>query len=296
MMNPFPFLVTRKYRSHHGFLFLAVLFIAIVLGVVRTIARDDTPTSDVPSQTWGSIVIETPSDSPINGGEEPGEVTDKQGIAVGEPDPSSGVVIPPPEVQEKPLPAEFNLAVPFSSQAPTGNWDALHEDACEEASIYMVHEYFAGVGEGKVDPAAADPVITDLVHYGEENLGHGLSITAAQTVALIEAYYPDMEAEVLENPSVDDLKRLLSDGYPVIVPALGRELGNPNFTGEGPLYHMLVLRGYDATHFITNDPGTRLGQNYSYTYDVMMAAIADWNNGDPANGASRVIVVRPINQ
>lgn len=291
MMNPFPSLAPRKYRSLHGWLFVAVLFVALVLGVVRSIAGEKAPTSDVPSVTWENIVIEeTPSDSPINGGESASETTGDgliDSIGVG-PIPRQDE-----EPEEEAIPTEFNLAVPFTAQAPNSVWDALHEDACEEASIYMVHEYFAGVGDVKINPAVADPVLIDMVTYAAEELGHGLSITAAQTLELIETYYPTYEAEIIEQPSVEDLKQFLADGYPVIVPAAGRELGNPNFTGEGPLYHMLVLRGYDATHFITNDPGTRLGQNYTYTIDVIMDAMGDWNNGDPSNGAKRVIIVRP---
>ncbi len=281
-MKVFPSLAPRRYQSWHGMLFAVVLLLAIVLGIVQYVTRDNVPTSNVPSLTWADISVEQGANDPEN---------NAPGIAVGEPNPATPPE-PEPE-QEKPLPATFNLAVPFSSQAPQGVWDELHEDACEEASIYMAAEYFAGTGDVKIDPAAADAVITALVHKGEQDFGHGLSITAAQTVELIEAYYPNFTAEIIENPSVEDLKRLLVDGYPVIVPALGRELGNPNFSGEGPLYHMLVLRGYDATHFITNDPGTRLGQGYQYTYDVLMSAIADWNNGDPVNGAARVVVIRP---
>ncbi len=198
---------------------------------------------------------------------------------------------PPPAQAATPI--AFNLAVPFTSQAPTGVWDALHEDACEETAIYMVEQYFAGTGNVKIDPIVADSAITALIHYAEEQLGHDLSITAAQTVALVEAYYPEYDARIIDNPSVDDLKRLIADGYPIIVPAACRELGNPFFTGEGPLYHMLVIRGYDETHFITNDPGTRHGQNYLYTYDVLMSAMGDWHNGDPTQGASRVIVITP---
>jgi len=77
------------------------------------------------------------------------------------------------------------------------------------------------------------------------------------------------------------------------VPAAGRELGNPNFTDPGPLYHMLVVRGYTENNFITNDVGTRKGENYQYKYDVLMNAIHDWNGGDVNNGQRVVIVAWP---
>ena len=40
------------------------------------------------------------------------------------------------------LPAEINLKVPFVLQAPNALWDALHEDACEEASVIMFNAFF----------------------------------------------------------------------------------------------------------------------------------------------------------
>src|SRR3989338_6107342 len=43
--------------------------------------------------------------------------------------------------QKKPLPAEINLKIPFTSQAPRANWNLPYGEACEEASALMVH-YF----------------------------------------------------------------------------------------------------------------------------------------------------------
>ena len=97
----------------------------------------------------------------------------------------------------------------------------------------------------------------------------------------------------METPTVADLKAYIDAGRPVIVPAAGRELGNPFFSGEGPIYHMLVVRGYTEDTFITNDPGTRHGKNYSYNIDTFMEAIGDWEGHNPASGAKRVIIVTP---
>ena len=48
-------------------------------------------------------------------------------------------------------------------------------------------------------------------------------------------------------------------GVPVLLPAAGRLLRNPYFSGQGPLYHMLVVKGYTRDgKIITDDPGTRL--------------------------------------
>ncbi len=41
------------------------------------------------------------------------------------------------------LPATANIDVPFTSQAPTGNWSEPWQKACEETSIYMVTSFYA---------------------------------------------------------------------------------------------------------------------------------------------------------
>lgn len=293
----------RKYQSWHGYLVLAVIAVALVLGVVNFFGHRKTPTSDVPSLTWRDINVDslvTPNPAVTAPSSTAGATAPvpAQPIPTPTPEPSptpvQPIVTPPASTTGPTQPVTLNLAVPFTSQAPTGVWDALHEDACEEASIYMVHEYFGGVAAtSKIDPVTADTVITAMVNYGETKLGDGLSIDAKQVVALITSYYPTFTATIVDNPTISDIKAAINAGHPVIVPAAGRLLGNPNFTGSGPLYHMLVIRGYDATNFITNDPGTRLGQNYNYDIDVLMAAIHDWNNGDVMNGAARVIIMTP---
>lgn len=188
------------------------------------------------------------------------------------------------------LPDAINLAVPFTSQAPLGIWDEFTEETCEEASFLMVYEYYQGTPEGSIDPTVADTDFQAMVAT-EENLGFGPSISSMQFISFAQAYN-GTAARIVENPSVDDLRALLAAGHPIIIPAFGRNLGNPFFTGEGPLYHMLVLRGYTPTTFITNDPGTRHGENYQYATEVLMNSIGDWD-GDSPDGGTRVIVFDP---
>ena len=83
--------------------------------------------------------------------------------------------------------------------------------------------------------------------------------------------------KVVYDFSKEDLEKYLSLGNPIIVPAAGRLLGNPNFKAPGPLYHNLVLVGYDGETIITNDPGTRKGEGYQYNLDVLYNAIHDFS-------------------
>ncbi len=174
------------------------------------------------------------------------------------------------------LPAEVNLAVPFTSQAPFANWDEVHEDTCEEASVLMVHAFYEGQAHGTIDPNVAEDVLQDMVESENLIFGYFKDTTAAETARFAETYYNHERVEVLDNPSVEMLKRHLADGHPVIVPAAGRILANPFFSGIGPIYHMLVLKGYTEDGFIVNDPGTRRGADWVYEYEHLMSSIHDW--------------------
>lgn len=190
------------------------------------------------------------------------------------------------------IPNQINLAVPFTSQAPHANWELPYQEACEEVSVYMVWLYFEGYASGVIEADLADEAILDLVDYQNTTIGDYLDTTAQQTADFAQAFY-GMNTIVVQNPTVEEIKEQLAQGYPVIVPTAGQELGNPFFSGEGPPYHMLVLRGYTQTQWIANDPGTRRGEAYLYDIDVIMNAMGDWNDGDPASGEKVVIFTNP---
>jgi hypothetical protein len=194
--------------------------------------------------------------------------------------------------EEIEIPTEFNLAVPFTSQAPHANWELPYQEACEEASAYMVSLYFSGASSGQIDADVADAQLLEAVAFEEDYFGFYLDTTALETAKFIDLFY-GYQAYVVEDPTVEQIKAEVAAGRPVIVPAAGRELDNPNFTGLGPLYHMFLIKGYTESQFITNDPGTRNGEGFVYTIENVMSAMGDWNNGDPTNGAKRVIFVGP---
>ena len=39
---------------------------------------------------------------------------------------------------------------------------------------------------------------------------------------------------------------------------------------------MLVITGFTEDTFITNDPGTKHGLNYEYSYETLKAATGNW--------------------
>lgn len=200
----------------------------------------------------------------------------------------------------QPLPAAKNLAVPFTSQAPHAKWDTDHGEFCEEASVLMTGRYFQGrIFNG---PDDAEQGLQEIKKWEVEHLGYYFDTTAAETAQIIAGVY-SLKVTLKENPTVTDIKLAISQGKLVLVPAAGRELGNPNFTGLGPIYHMLVIRGYTKDQkFITNDPGTRKGEQYIYDQSVVMAAIRDWvpsgdrtkpRQGDVVDGRPVILIVEP---
>lgn len=190
-------------------------------------------------------------------------------------------------------PRAMNLAVPFTAQAPSGNWSLPYQEACEEASVLMAVAYFDSTRVDIATKEAATAELLALVDFQTERFGDYKDTTAEETARFARQRYEHITFDIVRDPTVEDLRAALARGQLVIVPAYGRALGNPHFSGDGPLYHMLVLRGYDADRgwFVTNDPGTRYGEGYVYDEATIMAAMGDWNDGDPQNGEKVVLVV-----
>jgi hypothetical protein len=192
------------------------------------------------------------------------------------------------------LPREVNLDVPFTTQAPHANWDYPYQEACEEASAIMVDAFYDGK-TGRIPVAEADDLIKKIVAYEKATLGFYEDTNAEQTAQFIKGYFGYDTVLVKPLTSAEDIKKVVALGHPVIVPFAGKLLGNPNFRNGGPPYHMLVIRGYTPTLFITNDPGTRNGFAYTYTYETIMNAAHDWvgSKDTITQGKKYMIIVLP---
>jgi len=174
-------------------------------------------------------------------------------------------------------PKSVNLSVPFTPQAPTANWDELHNEACEEASAIMSAEYFSGNENTKLASELVEEQITKLTEWQQKTFGYYLSISSEETVQMIEANY-NLKAKIITDVTEENIKNELSQNHLILFPANGQLLGNPNYKRPGPKYHMLVIRGYTASSIITNDPGTRNGLNYPYDFDTLYNANGNWNH------------------
>ncbi len=208
-----------------------------------------------------------------------------------------------PAEQKIDLPNYYKIEnVPFVSQAPTGAWDAYHNETCEEAAALTAIYYKDGI---QVDNAKIEEDLIKLTDWQDSNWGGNFELSVYDLQKLIKSFY-NRDSQVINNPTLEDIKKQLVDNNPVIIPASGRTLNNPNYTGLGPVYHMLVLIGYDDSQnaFITEDIGITKGENYTFPYDVIMNSIHDmpkWQenkdsiNADPDmifSGAKNILIIK----
>ena len=167
------------------------------------------------------------------------------------------------------------LDVPFICQAPfqtEASW-VHHEESCEEAALLQVKYYLDGVTE--VDPQKANDTILDMIKWQEKNFGEHKDLYANDMATFIKDYYEleDDQIEIIYDVEITDIKKMISAGDPIIAPITGDILNNPYYPYPG--YHMLTIIGYTPEKIITNDVGTKRGEDYSYDYDVFMKALKD---------------------
>lgn len=196
------------------------------------------------------------------------------------------------EVKKKPatFPEEVNLDVPFSPQAPFANWDFPYKEACEEMSVILVHYFYAGKS---ITPQLADEEILKMVEWEKENFGKYQDTTAFETANILRKYLGYKKVIVKYEITADDIRKELAAGRPVMVPLAGRLLGNPYYRAPGPVYHMLVVKGYTKDgKFITNDVGTRRGKDFTYSEKTFMNAIHDFQT-DITKGRKAMVVAYP---
>ncbi len=180
------------------------------------------------------------------------------------------------------------LPVPFTSQAPNNNWDR-NED-CEETSITMANAYLTGTIEDKLPPAAALQAINTLKAWEQANIGYNANTGADATAQMAEGAF-GLKVTQIWDYSETDLKNALAEKHPVLLPINARRLNNPAYADNGPLYHMIVVRGYEGNAFIVNDPGTNGGESNKYTFAVLKGAAADWNQATKSMDANRKIAL-----
>ncbi|MDP3963897.1 MAG: C39 family peptidase [bacterium] len=248
-----------------------ILFLKISTVPMRPILPSEIPYDDLRSATPPSVAEATGS-------------PEASLIPRSSPGPSRGEDAP-----KTSLPDALNLKIPFTPQAPHANWEAPYKEFCEEASALMTAAYLTG----KDIPNAeyADAELRRIESFELDRFGYYEDTSASETAIILQEHFGISSVALMRNPTIDDMKRALAEGKAIIMPAAGKELGNPYFHQPGPLYHMIVIKGYTADGmFITNDPGTRRGADFLYPPDVLLSAMGDWNGTD-VDVTQKVIII-----
>jgi len=189
-------------------------------------------------------------------------------------------VAPTPAPTPTPLPPSVLIAnVPYTVQAPNGQWDAAHEEYCEAAAVTMVGLYYQGTTfPGNVIPAAtANADMAQVAGWERQTWPNQLNLSLQQ-IAQDGAHFYGLTASVVPL-DLNAIQGYLANGQPVIIPVMTH--GGPGGTminahyGSDDVYHVIVLVGYNAAQGIvyTNDAGISQGQDLAYAWTTLEAAV-----------------------
>lgn len=167
------------------------------------------------------------------------------------------------------------LEMPFTVQAPFANWK-VHEESCEEAALlmynYFLHNQTKFNGQSVIPQEGAGKDIVGMKNWQIKNYGKEPNLSMAHFAEFAKSYY-NLNSKIISKITKDDIKKELSGGNPVIVPATTASLHNPYYPPRTDTYHYLLIKGYEADGIITNDPGTRRGEGYFYKWDTLSGAL-----------------------
>lgn len=183
-----------------------------------------------------------------------------------------------PEVVEEQPSLEIEeviFEVPFTSQAPHGDWKSPWSDYSEEAVLYMAHQWILGEEMGDADQTARE--LLAIGEWEALHFGSSLEASAEQVLTVLKDFYGHENAFLLKNPDLAALTDALSQGAVLLAPVNGVILDNPFYGDPAPQHHMILILSYDENTglFTTHDPGTRRGAFTSYSYEKILNAIQD---------------------
>jgi hypothetical protein len=202
---------------------------------------------------------------------------------------SPGAVTPSPIN----LPVAVLLPVPFTPQAPLGNW-ADKQHTCEEANLVQVDRYLHGDHSGAlIDARTADAAINQITKWKPT-----LDLTP-DMVGKVAQQYMGWNYQILPADRIN-MHTQLALGRPLIVGVRTHGLGNPNYPGYRTHYEQT---GYSVAHYVTvvgyqpgdvlilNDPGLTKGHGYHIKFDQLIYAINDLDRAFPELNAGLVFLV-----
>jgi Peptidase_C39 like family len=183
-----------------------------------------------------------------------------------------------PGIASASLAEKVHLSVPYIIEIPDGTWTGPWKNACEEASMIMVDQFYQGVTTvGRQDSKA---LMWPLFTYQDKVWGSNADSNASRTVTIVEANL-DYTATIKRNPTVEEIKDELRAGRPVMSFHYAKYLSNPDhrFRVNGSYFHTMIISGFDEAKrkFIVEDSGAENGLDYLYSYDTIMNTLGDFN-------------------
>ncbi len=187
------------------------------------------------------------------------------------------------------LPDKKQINVPFSAQAPEGNWAEPWQNACEETSVIMIDSFYKG---STLSKEQAKQEILRVFSLKEDKFESSKDESMERIADLINSTELVWQARVAVNPTLKEMKMELANNQPIIVPVYAPKLkSNPQYGFGDVDYHVFIISGYDDLwqQFIVKDPGSSRGNNQRYSYEEVMNAIHDFLPSDYDNGRKAVI-------
>lgn len=166
------------------------------------------------------------------------------------------------------FPLKKILKVPFIVQAPYQNWD-IHRESCEEAAFLILLAYKKGE---RLANESADKELRVMKKFQAENYGKEKDLIGQDFIKFAQDY-ANIELKTIDL-SLENIKRIINAGNPIIVPVTAKLLQNPYYPHPG--YHMIVIIGYNGDTIITNDPGTYRGEGFEYPFERIKKAATDY--------------------
>lgn len=186
------------------------------------------------------------------------------------------------------------LPVPFSSQAPTRNWNLPFLEACEETAILMIDYFYRG--QTTMPKQEMVDKIYYLVNWQNQRFGFYDDTSMEDTGIMAQetmGYEPIVDRDV----TPEKIKDYINKGMPVVLPVAGRELGNPYFKQPGPPYHVILIVGWENDEFIVHDMGSGSTKFWRYHQDHLMRINHDLtvDQYDIKNGERGMLILKKPN-
>jgi hypothetical protein len=190
-----------------------------------------------------------------------------------------------------PPPDRILLQVPFTTQAPLGDW-AKHQESCEAANLTMIVAYWHHDKSVVIDPRTADASIHMIDPWKTQ-----LDLTDTLMGQLAQDHFGYDYRIVPNDPQV--IRQQLAAGRPLIAEVRTHGLGNANYPGYSTHYeqtgwsvpHFVVIIGYDSTGVWLNDPGISKGRGYHISFAQLTHAIDDLDQHHPALNEGQVLLL-----